>query len=238
MMLTKNQAYALVEMNSGSSPNTIIMGRTQTGRRFARWRNPRGNARSGKIKVLTAWSFKKKGLIEPLDIGINEWRISDEGIDAAFEAQRLIDDGHYEKKRKAKVTANEVLKGLEAYYSTLGFVVVPEVSIAYQGERRADALVLGRGNETAIAIEIKVSRGDFKHELDDRDKRERAIELSSQYFFAAPQGMIETHEIPEECGLLELDTSGKILPSIPAPHRRPGTPDWRLVSSVARALKR
>lgn len=238
MLLTKNQAYALVEMNTGSSPNTIIMGRTQAGRRFARWRNPRGIARSGKIKVLTAWSFKKKGLIEPLDIGKNEWHISDEGIDAAFEAQRLIDDGHYEKKRKAKVTANDVLKGLEGYYSQMGFILIPEVSIAYGGERRADALVVGRGNETAIAIEVKVSRADFKHELDDEEKRQRAIEISSQYFFAAPQGMIELHEIPEECGLLELGVDGKIRPTLPAPHRRPGTPGWRLVAAVARALKR
>ena len=211
------------------------MGRTQRGQRFARWKIYRG---ADKIKVLTAWSFKKKDLIEPLDIGVNQWCISDKGMDAAVEVQLLIDDGFYDKKQKAKVTANDILKALDTYYSDSGLIVIPEVSIAYGGERRADALVVGRGNETAIAIEVKVSRQDYRHEVEDSEKRALALELSSQYFFAAPQGMIEPHEVPDECGLLELGVDGKIRPTIEAPHRRPVMPDWRLVGSVARALKR
>lgn len=211
------------------------MGRTQRGQRTARWKIYRGAA---SIKVLTAWAFKKREWIEPHDRGVNEWRISDKGMDVASEAENLIVSGHYDKQGKGKVTANDVLVALESYYSQMGYAVISEVSIAYQGERRVDALVVGRGNETAIVIEIKVSRQDFKHEIEDADKRQIALDLCSQYFFAAPRGMIETHEIPPECGLLELGADNKLRPTVEAPHRRPEMPDWRLVGSVARALRR
>ena len=237
MKPTRNQAFALLEMYQHD--NTIIMGETQKGKRFARWKNFRGTTRAGKIKVLTAWAFKKKDLIEPRDIGVNEWCLSADGMDAAESVQFLMDDGFYEEKEgKVKVTANDVLKGLETDYSVMGLTLVPEVSIAYGGERRADALVVGRGNETAIAIEIKVSKQDYKHEIEDSEKRALALELCSQYFFATPQGMIEPHEIPDECGLMELDKGGMIRVTVAAPHSRPSAPDWRLVSAVARALKR
>ena len=162
------------------------------------------------------------------------WRISPAGIEIAL----TIDLEAYKKVGRVKVTANDVLKGLETYYSVMGLIVIPEVSIAYGGERRADALVVGRGNETAIAIEIKVSKQDYKHEIEDSEKRALALELSSQYYFATPSGMVETHLIPEECGLMELDKGGMIRVIVPAPQSRPSAPDWRLVSAVARALKR
>ena len=236
MKPTKSQAFALQELLQHQ--NTIIMGRTRGGKRYARWKNWRGNTRAGKIHVLTAWLFKKKDYIEPSDIGVNQWRISDLGMDAALEAEHLIEIGHYDKERKVKVTSNDVLKGLESYYADSGLIVVPEVSIAYGGERRVDALVVGRGNETAIICEVKVSRQDFKHELEQPGKRELALELSSQYFFCAPEGLIKPKELPEECGLLELGKDNKIYPTVEAPHRRPGMPDWRLVGAVVRALKR
>ena len=203
------------------------------GRRYSRWKNFRGKARAGKPNVGTFKAFRKRNWIEEEGPGV--WRISESGTDVA-NSINLEDD--YYKVRKVKVTANDVLDALESYYSQIGFVLIREVSIAYQGERRADALVLGRGNETVIIDEVKVSRQDFLHELDDIEKRQRALDLSSQYNFVAPQGMISPNELPPEAGLLEMDKKGKIHPTVPAPHRRPGTPDWRLISAVARALKR
>jgi len=204
------------------------------GRRYARWKNARGRARAGKPGVGTFRAFRKRAWITPDDEGVGTWRISPTGIEIA----QAIDLDLYKKPGRVKVTANDVLKGLETYYSNMGFTLVPEVSIAYGGERRADALVVGRGNETAIAIEVKVSRQDFKHEMDNPEKRVVALEICSQYFFATPQGLVDPHDIPEECGLMELDKGGKIRVTVPAPHRRPGQPTWRLVGAVARALKR
>lgn len=231
MRPTRTQARTLVELNRG---NQIISSKDQMGRRYSRWKNPRGKKRAGKPGVGTFRAFRKRGWIETADAGVGTWRISEAGTNIALS----LDPDWYNKPRKVKVTANDVLVALEAYYISMGFLLVPEVSIAYQGERRADAMVLGRGSETCIIAEIKVSRGDFKHELEDEEKRQRALELSSQYYFAAPQGMIKPKELPPECGLLELGRDGKIYPTTEAPHSRPGMPDWRLVGAVARALKR
>ena len=232
MRPNRTQARILLELMNHD--NLIISTKDQMGRRYSRWKNARGRARSGKPGVGTFRSFRKKGWIEPEDEGVGTWRISPTGIEIAL----TIDLEAYKKVGRVKVTANDVLKGLETYYSVMGLIVIPEVSIAYGGERRADALVVGRGNETAIAIEIKVSKQDYKHEIEDSEKRALALELSSQYYFATPQGLIEPHDIPEECGLMELDKGGMIRVTVAAPHSRPSAPDWRLVSSVARALKR
>jgi len=232
----RTQARILLELMNHD--NLIISTKDQMGRRYARWKNKRGklpHRAGGKPGVGTFRAFRKRGWIETEDAGVGTWRISELGISIASS----LDPDWYDKRpRKIKVTANDVLKALDTYYADSGLIVIPEVSIAYGGERRADALVVGRGNETAIAIEIKVSRQDFKHELDDEDKRADALELSSQYFFATPQGLVDTHLIPDECGLLELGVDGKIRVTVPAPRSRPSTPDWRLVSAVARALKR
>jgi hypothetical protein len=230
MRPTKKQAQTLLELNRG---NTIISTKDTLGRRFTRWKNFRGKSRAGKPNVSTFRAFKKRGWIEEEDV--NTWRISEKGTEIAA----TIDlDNPYYTRIKRKVTANDILDALESYYAQIGLVLIREVSIAYQGERRADALVLGRGNETVIIDEVKVSRQDFLHELADDEKRQRALDLSSQYNFAAPQGMIQKDELPPEAGLLEMDKAGKIHPTVPAPHRRPEPPTWALVSAVARALKR
>ena len=232
MRPNRTQARILLELMNHD--NLIISTKDQMGRRYSRWKNARGRARSGKPGVGTFRSFKKKGWIEPEDEGVGTWRISPAGIEIAL----TIDLEAYKKPGRVKVTANDVLKGLETYYSVMGLIVIPEVSIAYGGERRADALVVGRGDETAIICESKVSRQDFKLEMEAPEKRQLALDLSSQYFFVAPQGMIRPDEIPEECGLMELDKKGMIHVTVPAPHRRPGQPTWRLVSAVARAMQR
>ncbi len=235
MRPTEKQSLALLELNRGSQ---FLFNKTQKGRRVARWINWRGNMRAGKLTVGTARAILKRQWAEPEDIGKGTYRISELGMEAAIDATELLGSGVFEKRRKVKVTANDVLEALDSYYSQSGLVVIPEVSLAYKGERRADALVVGRGNETAIAVEIKVSRGDFKHELGDNEKRQRALDISSQYYFAAPEGLIKRDEIPPEAGLLELGIDGKIGVTVEAPHSRPAPPDWRLVSAVARALKR
>ncbi len=55
-----------------------------------------------------------------------------------------------------------------------------------------------------IAYEIKVSRADFLKELKSPEKRQWAIEISNQFYFIAPQGIIMDDELPEACGLLEV----------------------------------
>ena len=59
-------------------------------------------------------------------------------------------------------------------------------------------------NHRRIAYEIKVSRADFLKELKTPEKRAWAIEISHQFYFVAPAGIIKLEEIPAGCGLLEV----------------------------------
>jgi hypothetical protein len=89
-------------------------------------------------------------------------------------------------------------------------------------ERRMDAWAMNlwpsKGN-IAIAYEVKVSRQDFKSEISDPGKRNEGLALSNQFYFVTPVGLVETGEIPEECGLIEILESGKLKFKVKAPFR-------------------
>lgn len=53
-----------------------------------------------------------------------------------------------------------------------------------------------------LAFEIKTSRGDFTREVNDPSKRKPFVDLSSQFYFVVPVGMVQPDEVPAECGLM------------------------------------
>ncbi len=55
----------------------------------------------------------------------------------------------------------------------------------------------------AIAFEIKVSRSDFFHEIKDPSKFQRWDDRCTAFFYVLPSGLVQKHEIPEGCGLME-----------------------------------
>lgn len=69
-----------------------------------------------------------------------------------------------------------------------------------------------------ISYEVKVSRSDFLRELKHPGKRQWALKLSNEFYFAAPKGMIKPEELPEEAGLIEITQNGAV-----GPHK---FPDW------------
>jgi len=72
-------------------------------------------------------------------------------------------------------------------------------------EQRLDAFAINcwpSKGETAIAYEVKVSRGDFLRELEQPQKRRFAEQVSSECYFAAPFGLLRAAEIPEPWGLM------------------------------------
>lgn len=73
--------------------------------------------------------------------------------------------------------------------------------------RYIDALAINlwpSKNHRRIAYEIKVSRADFLKELKFPEKRAWATEISHQFYFVAPAGIININEVPDGCGLLEV----------------------------------
>ena len=107
-----------------------------------------------------------------------------------------------------------------------------------------------------IAFEIKVSRADFLHELEQPLKRRGALILSNQYYFVTPVGLVKPSELPIECGLIEIAETGfKKTPEgggwfyygfarspwwyrevVDAPVRESVLPTWRFVASLARRM--
>lgn len=72
-----------------------------------------------------------------------------------------------------------------------------------------------------VAYEIKVSRADFRAEMRKPQKRAPAMAFTHQFFFATPPGLVKKHEIPEDCGLVEVAADGTVKVVKHAPIRRP-----------------
>lgn len=85
-----------------------------------------------------------------------------------------------------------------------------------------------------ICYEIKVSRSDFMHEIKNPDKRKQGLELSNQFYFVTPPGLVKKEEIPLECGLIEVKEDGSSKVIVQAPMRECAPPPIHLVMSIMR----
>ena len=90
-----------------------------------------------------------------------------------------------------------------------------------------------KGYQT-VAYEVKVSRADFRRELDDPSKRAPWELLAHETWFAAPTGVISKAEVPEGWGLLEVSDDGKTKRTVRAMQRLRGTPPIAFTASMAR----
>lgn len=66
------------------------------------------------------------------------------------------------------------------------------------------------GGYRRLAFEVKVSRADFRRELDKPAKRAPWQGLAEETWFAAPAGVIPVGEVPEGWGLLEVLPDGSV----------------------------
>lgn len=87
--------------------------------------------------------------------------------------------------------------------------------------RRIDLLLIrnsqgGKVPYERIAIEIKVSRSDFLRETPE--KRGCWQRVAHRFAYAAPPGLIAPEDVPDGCGLLDVDCTGR-------PYRRVS---WRV----------
>lgn len=67
--------------------------------------------------------------------------------------------------------------------------------------RRIDALVISSTGRTAV--EIKVTRADFRRDTDEKRRAWRAI--CHRFIYLTPRGLVTLDEVPEGCGLIEFD---------------------------------
>ncbi|MCD2136020.1 hypothetical protein LQ424_29800 [Rhodococcus qingshengii] len=68
--------------------------------------------------------------------------------------------------------------------------------------RRIDGLMFD-GGATRTAIEVKISRADFLRESEEKRRPWRKI--THRFVYATPVGLLRPEEIPDGCGLWEID---------------------------------
>jgi hypothetical protein len=67
----------------------------------------------------------------------------------------------------------------------------------------------GKGH--SIAVEVKISRSDFRRELKEPAKREFAWSVANECWFAVEKGVCEISEIPQGWGLMERTAAGLVV---------------------------
>jgi hypothetical protein len=85
-----------------------------------------------------------------------------------------------------------------------------------------------------VACEVKTSRSDFLAEIRKSSKRQDALDLSHLFYFCAPKGLIQPHEIPDEAGLIEVQPNGRTKVVVKAPVRQARPLRMSEVISLAR----
>lgn len=134
----------------------------------------------------------------------------------------------YKKKKSAKniastgnLTSKDIVKALRIRFINHKYII----NNAYIFEWESDFFSVSESGYV-YEVEIKVTRGDFK---DDFNKTSKHLLLSeskdtennkkrpNKFFYAAPKGLLNTIEIPEYAGLIEVESNGNLHISREAP---------------------
>lgn len=126
--------------------------------------------------------------------------------------------------------------------------------------QRLDAYALNCLAHTSmrrVCYEVKTSRADFLCELKRPLKRRIGLRYSNEFYFVTPVGLLNTSELPIECGLVEIGAfareersfvhaqAGNLIhfePSlgtycrvtVPAPWRETPGPTWQFMAGMLR----
>lgn len=102
--------------------------------------------------------------------------------------------------------------------------------------RRIDGLLFD-GGQSRTAIEVKISRSDYLRETDAKRRVWRAI--TNRFVYATPAGLLRTDEIPDGCGLWEVDDTGRVtIVKRAKSNRNPGPIPHQVLVALAYRLKR
>jgi hypothetical protein len=108
-----------------------------------------------------------------------------------------------------------------------------------------------------VCYEVKTSRADFLCEMKQPLKRRIGLRYSNEFYFVTPAGLLNTSELPIECGLVEMGRfaldersivhaqSGSLVHfepnhkiycrvAVPAPWRETPGPTWQFVAGMLR----
>ncbi len=112
-----------------------------------------------------------------------------------------------------------------------------------------------------VCYELKCARADFLNEVRRPLKRRIGMRFSNEFYFVTPAGMLTLHELPVDCGLIELGvaeteesrlnlrkhdgffyvdpiTSAYCIVTVAAPWRDTPGPTWQFAAAMVRNRQR
>lgn len=146
------------------------------------------------------------------------------------------------------MTADFILEALREHYAQAkwkgqwAFFKELRVETGYGakgGERRVDGYVLNLWPSKKFessTFEVKVSRADFRKELKQPEKRWPGMAISNTFYFVTPPGLISERELPELCGLIEVDDDMNVKRIKRAVYRMKMGPSWGFMASICRRV--
>lgn len=143
------------------------------------------------------------------------------------------------------MTTAELLARLQRHYikpgeNLPGGIFVPEVSSngSWGAGRRCDALYVGFTSSSGrilVGHELKISRADWLHELDDREKADQwADQCHEWWLVVSDPAIVRDGELPAGWGLMAPGRSKTRLDILHKPDRRPREhrPSWDTVRAI------
>lgn len=141
-----------------------------------------------------------------------------------------------------KMDAGKVTAALQSRHSGDGWAYFSELRTktgfsGHVGYIDGYAVGMWADNRSFISYEIKVSRQDFKHDVEKFvSKQEAALRNSTQFYYVCPQGLIKVEEIPEVAGLMYVNEGGcRIQKVAPVRELKDGNLDLGFIRALMRA---
>lgn len=138
------------------------------------------------------------------------------------------------------MTAAHIINALAARYKAPEYAFLTEVrnSVGFSSKvRTADAMAMSLWPSRGLymtGFEVKVSRADWKKELEQPEKAEELARFCKMWFVACPDKMIDKDEVPPGWGLIYVKDDGTLKYVRPAPEHPAVEPTWMLFASLMR----
>lgn len=138
------------------------------------------------------------------------------------------------------MTASDIIHALAARYKAPEYAFLTDVrnSVGFSAKvRTADAMAMSLWPSRGIymtGFEVKVSRADWKKELEQPEKAEELARFCKLWFIACPDKLIDKDEIPPGWGLIYFKDDGGFRYVKPAPEHTAIEPTWMFFASLMR----
>lgn len=136
--------------------------------------------------------------------------------------------------------AHYIINALSKKYKSPEYAFLTEVrnSVGFSSRvRTADAMAMSLWPSRGLymtGFEVKISRADWKKELEQPEKAEELARFCKMWFVACPDKLIEKDEVPPGWGLIYVKDDGGLKYAKPAPEHPAVEPTWMLFASLMR----